>query len=102
MVDLLEQALAVQGLQGAVVIGGRLPHRCAPQRVALGGREGGAFGQALVRTLEDGTVERVPIAGQGVAPNPSANHLKILKQNPGQAALLDEIYGPGAAKRYLG
>ncbi len=59
-------------------------------------------GQALVRTLEDGTVERVPIAGQGIAPKPSSNHLKMLKENPGQAALFDEIYGPGAAKRYLG
>ena len=59
-------------------------------------------GQALVRTLEDGTVERVPIAGQGIAPKPSANHLKMLKENPGQAALFDEIYGTGAAKRYLG
>lgn len=33
---------------------------------------------------------------------PSENHIAWLKQNPGQAANFDQIYGQGAAKRVMG
>lgn len=39
--------------------------------------------------------------GQG-AQQPSENHIAWLKQNPGQAANFDQIYGQGAAKRVMG
>jgi len=39
--------------------------------------------------------------GQGGI-EPSANHVAWLKQNPGQSANFDQIYGAGAAKRALG
>lgn len=39
--------------------------------------------------------------GQGGI-EPSANHVAWLKQNPGQSANFDQLYGAGAAKRALG
>ena len=35
-------------------------------------------------------------------PAPPQNHINALKKNPDQAAMFDEIYGKGAAARYLG
>lgn len=42
-----------------------------------------------------------PPRGQGGI-EPSANHVAWLKQNPGQSANFDQLYGAGAAKRALG
>ena len=60
-------------------------------------------GQALVRTLEDGTVEQVPIGAQGQGgAQPSANRITFLRANPKQADFFDQWYGKGAAARILG
>lgn len=57
-------------------------------------------GQALVRILEDGTVQQVPIGAQ--ATQPPTNHVQALRNDPKLAAQFDAQYGPGASARYLG
>lgn len=58
-------------------------------------------GQALVRTLDDGTVQQVPIS-------PSVNTRQVppaaidaLRKNPKAAAQFDEVFGQGASRQYL-
>lgn len=57
-------------------------------------------GQALVRILEDGTVQQVPIGAQAM--QPPTNHVQALRNDPKLAAQFDAQYGPGASARYLG
>lgn len=62
-------------------------------------------GQALVRTLEDGTVEQVPIGAQSQQSSASAipqGALAALKKDPKLASMFDEKYGAGAAARAMG
>lgn len=55
-------------------------------------------GQALIRTLEDGSVQQVPIGAQQQIP---ANHIAALRSDPKLAAQFDAQYGPGASQRHL-
>lgn len=57
-------------------------------------------GQALVRILEDGSVQQVPVGAQ--ATQPPTNHVQALRNDPKLAAQFDAQYGPGASARYLG
>lgn len=57
-------------------------------------------GQALVRILEDGSVQQVPVGAQAKAAPPAA--IADLKKNPASAAQFDAIFGAGASARYLG
>lgn len=55
-------------------------------------------GQALIRTLEDGSVQQVPIGAQQQIP---ANHIAALRSDPKLAAQFDAQYGAGASQRHL-
>ncbi|RKL22791.1 hypothetical protein BFJ72_g14596 [Fusarium proliferatum] len=55
-------------------------------------------GSVIRYNKSTGDVQRVD--GGGVA-QPSANHISMLRANPGQAAMFDEIYGKGAAARVI-
>ena len=57
-------------------------------------------GQALVRILEDGSVQQVPVGAQ--ATQPPTNHVQALRNDPKLAAQFDAQYGSGASARYLG
>ncbi|WP_284335433.1 hypothetical protein [Comamonas sp. NoAH] len=57
-------------------------------------------GQALIRVLEDGTAQQVPVGS--MSSEPPANHIDALRKDPKLAAFFDEQHGKGAAARYLG
>ncbi|WP_368921294.1 hypothetical protein [Comamonas aquatica] len=61
-------------------------------------------GQALVRILEDGSVQQVPVVGaqQGASRAAPPAAIADLKKNPASAAQFDAIFGAGASARYLG
>lgn len=60
-------------------------------------------GQALVRLLEDGSVQQVPITGaqQGASRAAPQEAIEQLQKNPASAAQFDAIFGAGASKQYL-
>ena len=58
-------------------------------------------GQALVRTLEEGTVEQVPMGPQAAASAIPVGALADLKKDPKLAQFFDKKYGASAAKKAL-
>lgn len=60
-------------------------------------------GQALVRLMEDGSVQQVPVTGAqqgaGRAAPPAA--IADLQKNPASAAQFDAVFGAGASRQYL-
>ena len=58
-------------------------------------------GQALVRVLDDGTVQQVPVGAQGATRTPPAAAIADLQKNPASAAQFDAVFGAGASKQYL-
>lgn len=58
-------------------------------------------GQALVRLMEDGTVQQVPVGAQAAARTPPAAAIADLQKKPATAAQFDAIFGAGTSRQYL-